>query len=244
MKLIPTSSSAKTILASVLSVLPTGSKAVLPLAAAVSTFAVSGCSTKETKIQFAANERAIYHVKLANAYDELVSIIANNIDNYNVDEETKNKILDWKTKLDVARKELYSAFNNGGTTWDQVKNLGSKKPTLEQEKAHYNYRVTAMRAYFEGLGGKFYELNHNPDIEPFKTFDNRVDKIIGEDSADERSLMYLRNGEPNFVLPWGYREPIGTELGDYGGTTRYEVDSDMPHKMHYLDFHEKLPTEK
>ena len=167
--------SAKTFIAGVLSVLPT-SRVALPVVAAASTLAISGCSTQEQKSQTAANEPA----KLAKAYDDLITEVAENIDDYKMNKEERSKILECASRVKVAREELYKAFNGNGTTLDQIiEALGSKMATPEQKKAYFNYSETTYIAYLESMGPIY---NYFDDARPFKT----IDDVILEREVSER----------------------------------------------------------
>ena len=212
----------------------TGNPALLTTAAVVP-LAVAGCSSSnfdQARLNIHANQRAIYHIKLANVYDDIVTAFAKEIGNHDVSPEAKARLFAWNEKLKDSRGEFLKSFstNNIDDIIPIIEKMGTGRATEEQEKAHYNYRVTAVRAYFEGIGGP--EILNKPKLgELHRSFDNRFNEIMNEDHKSESSLRgslaYWDENQHNSI-PWGYRNPPGSEYGKYGWTSE-----------RYLEFGEK-----
>ena len=219
--------------AAILSVIP--AHPALLTTAAVVPLAVAGCSSSnfdEARLNIHANQRAMYHIKLANVYDDIVTAFAKEIDKHDVSPEAKARLFEWNKKLKDSRDKLLKSFstNNTDDIIPIIKKIGTGRATEEQEKAHYNYRVTAVRAYFEGIGGP--EIFNKPKLDELhRSFNNRFDEIRDEDYKSESSLKgdlaYWDRNQHNSI-PWGYRNPPGSEYGQYGWTDK-----------RYLEFGEK-----
>ena len=217
----------------ILSVIP--AHPALLTTGAVVPLAVAGCSSSnfdQARLNIHANQRAIYHIKLANVYDDIVTAFAKEIDNHDVSPEAKARLFEWNKKLKDSRDKLLTSFsaNNTDDVIPIIGRMGTKRATEEQEQAHYNYRVTAVRAYFEGIGGP--EILNKPKLgELHRSFDNRFNEIMNEDHKSESSLRgslaYWDENQHNSI-PWGYRNPPGSEYGKYGWTSE-----------RYLEFGEK-----
>ena len=119
---------------------------VLVATATVAPLAIAGCSGSnfnETKLNEHANQRAIFHVKLAKLHDDIVTAFVKDIDNHNVSPKAKAKLLEWNEKLKDSRGKLLKAFstNNTDDVIAIISELDAGRPTREQEQAHY------MRAF-------------------------------------------------------------------------------------------------
>ena len=201
--------------------------AVLTTATVITPLAISGCSSNlrfnEIALNKSANDRAIYHVNLAKLYDDIVTAVAKEIDNQKIIPESKMELLEWNQKLNDSRKELFKAFDTNSTDdiIEMIKKLDGRRPTKEQEKAHYDYRVTATRAYFEGSSLEIF--NHSELSKIFKSFDVRFEEFVSDDTERPlRESSYYWDETKHKPVPWGYRKPIGTVFGDYGELISFE----------------------
>ena len=253
--LIPKASKLGTIL---LSLLPT-SEAALPVAlktvpvatVAASTLLTGGCSQNnfsESSVNRNANERAAYHLQLANAYYDLLSEVVNDIDRYNLDDAGKKNLLNWHKKVEFSRQSLLKAFNSNDIAGvsNKIKSLAEARPTEQQEQAHYYYRQLTRQAYFSGLSNRAFEPYHgdNTTLEPFRTFVHTVQGISDQDLPTESALrasLAYHDSTKHSSVPWGYSVLGSSELGDFGILNNQPVEfgKNQPSKETLKDFGRK-----